>query len=191
MYWRVFVALLLSVGIVFMPAQAPGDDPPPRSPNQTTYKLRTSVIGAAGGPMQASGFRQKGTLAQPIPVGVCSGSGNKLYAGFWSTWAKTIIGVETGPEIFTNKLFQNYPNPFNPTTTIEFSVAKTEPVEITIYNVKGQRVRQLVNQSKQPGLHQVTWDGTNDRSYHVASGVYFYRIRIGSFSEVKKMVVLK
>jgi flagellar hook assembly protein FlgD len=102
----------------------------------------------------------------------------------------TVTGVEELPT-FADRLFQNYPNPFNPTTTIEYTVAKTRPVTITIYNVKGQRVRQLVDESRPPGRHTATWDGTTDRGDVVASGVYFYRIRIGGFTDVKKMVVLK
>jgi hypothetical protein len=69
---RVFVALLLGAGVVFLPVQGLGDDPPPKSPSQPTYQLRTSAIGAAGGPTQNSGFQQQGTLAQPTPVGTPS-----------------------------------------------------------------------------------------------------------------------
>ena len=121
MIWRAICLVLLAAGILLVPSWILEGQSGQKSPAQSTYRLRTSVISAAGGAMQASGFRQKGTLAQPTPVGVCVGSGNTLYAGVWNTWVKTIIGTETEPQIYTNRLFQNYPNPFNPATSIAFT----------------------------------------------------------------------
>ena len=107
MYWRVFVALLLSAGVVFFPVQVLGDDPSPKSASQTTYQLRTSVIGAAGGPAQTSGFRQQGTLAQPTPVGTPTGSGFTLYAGIWKESAGTATAVEEASPVLADRLYQN------------------------------------------------------------------------------------
>jgi hypothetical protein len=191
MYWRIFAALLLSAGIVFLPVQGSGDDPPPKSPSQPTYQLRTATIGAAGGPMQNSGFRQEGTLAQPTPVGTATGSGYGLYSGIWKDWAGPATGVEEEVPVLADQLYQNYPNPFNPTTTIRYAVASNSSVELTIYNVRGQKVRRLVSETKSPGRYTVNWDGTSDQGTRVASGVYFYRIQIGTYTAVKKMVVLK
>jgi hypothetical protein len=191
MYWRIFAALLLSAGVVFLPAPLMGDDPPPQSPSQPTYQLRSSVIGAAGGRMQNSSYQQQGTLAQPTPVGTTSGSGFTLYTGAWKDWAGPAIGVEEGTPVLADQLFQNYPNPFNPTTSISYAVAKQSPVELTIYNVRGQTVKHLVSGIKSPGRYTVDWDGTSDQGTRVASGVYFYRIQIGEYTAVKKMVVLK
>lgn len=191
MYWRTFAALLLSAGVVFLPSQGLGDDPPPGSPNQPAYILRSSVMGAAGGPTQNSGYRQRGTLGQPTPVGTPTGSGFSLHAGVWKEWAGPATAIEEASPALADKLFQNYPNPFNPVTTIVYSVADQNRVELTIFNVRGQKVRRLVSETKSPGRYTINWDGTGDGGARVASGVYFYRIRIGTFSAVKKMIVLK
>jgi len=142
--------------------------------------------------MQSSGFRLIGTLAQAAPAGVCVEPGNTLYAGFWRAWViAAVTGVDDGAhQLPMSRLHQNFPNPFSPTTSIAYTVAQSGPVEITIYNIRGQRVRQLVNEFKPMGRFQLTWDGANDRGTRVAQGIYFYRLRIGSFSEVKKMVIL-
>lgn len=141
--------------------------------------------------MQNSGYQQWGTLAQPTPVGTPTGSGFTLYAGIWKGWRGPATAIEDESPVLADQLFQNYPNPFNPVTTIRYSVAKQSPVELTIYNVRGQKVRRLVSETKSPGRYTVNWDGTSDQGTRVASGVYFYKIQIGTFSTVKKMVVLK
>lgn len=159
---------------------------------QSAFVLRSLVIGAAGTATQTSGFGQRGTLGQPTPIGVSADPGYTLRAGFWGEGGGTATSIGQGtPQVFTDGLYQNYPNPFNPTTTIEYTVARTSQVTITIYDVRGQRVRQLLNESRAPGRHRTMWDGTTDQESSVASGIYFYRLRIGTFSDVKKMVILK
>jgi len=84
-----------------------------------------------------------------------------------------------------------YPNPFNPTTTISFCIKEKTPVELVIYNILGQKVRTLVNQPLEPGEHSVVWNGTDNKGRSVASGIYFYRMKAGNYSETKKMVLKK
>ena len=88
-------------------------------------------------------------------------------------------------------LSQNYPNPFNPVTEIEFSLPKSTDVRLTIYNMLGQRVTTLVDQYLDAGFYSVDWDGSNDAGSPVSSGVYFYRLSVGEFSEARKMLLLK
>ena len=88
-------------------------------------------------------------------------------------------------------LSQNYPNPFNPETAIEFSLPEASDVELTIYNVLGQQVRVLVNGSYSAGVQRVAWNGRDDHGQRVSSGVYFYRLTSGSFSQTRKMMLLK
>jgi hypothetical protein len=89
-------------------------------------------------------------------------------------------------------LSQNYPNPFNPTTTITYTLAERADVSLRIYNVAGQLIRTLVNETGSPGeVHTATWDGRNDAGQSVSSGVYFYRLTAGSYVQTKKMVLLK
>ncbi len=92
-------------------------------------------------------------------------------------------------------LFQNYPNPFNPSTTIMFdlpwSANITNHVSLTVYNIRGRRVRALINSDLEPGKHKVHWDGRNDRGESVSSGNYLYTLKVGSERFTRKMTVLK
>jgi hypothetical protein len=88
-------------------------------------------------------------------------------------------------------LSQNYPNPFNPTTKIEFTLAKSGFVTLQIYDTLGRKVRTLVSEELSSGYKSVIWDGKNDDGDDVASGVYFYQLKVGDFSEPKKMLLLK
>jgi hypothetical protein len=88
-------------------------------------------------------------------------------------------------------LSQNAPNPFNPATTIQFGLAAQERVTISIFDVSGRLVRTLVDGPRSAGLYKETWDGRDAGGSAVASGVYFYRLRAGTFSETKKMVLTR
>jgi hypothetical protein len=93
---------------------------------------------------------------------------------------------------YRNTLSQNYPNPFNPQTTIDFTVKELAPVSVKIYNVRGQLVKTLVDDRFAPGItHTVSWDGRNNAGQQVSSGVYFYKLVTNSFTQTKKMVLLK
>lgn len=83
------------------------------------------------------------------------------------------------------------PNPFNPTTTIAYEVPASGHADIIVYDVQGRRIRTLVSNVVTAGVHEVVWDGRDDRGNLVASGLYLYRLRSGSIVETKKMVLLK
>jgi hypothetical protein len=83
-------------------------------------------------------------------------------------------------------LSQNYPNPFNPVTTIGYSLAARSGVSLIVYNTLGQSVATLVDEIQEPGTHDAKFDGSR-----FASGVYFYRMHAGSFTESKKLILLK
>jgi hypothetical protein len=93
----------------------------------------------------------------------------------------------------TYSLYQNYPNPFNPTTMISFSLnsENTEDTELIIYNLKGQKVKILVNKVLPAGEHSVVWDGKDDNNKPVSSGIYFYQLKVGDFEQTKKMILMK
>ncbi|HEY9166525.1 MAG TPA: right-handed parallel beta-helix repeat-containing protein [Candidatus Kryptonia bacterium] len=98
-----------------------------------------------------------------------------------------IIGKPT-----SYQLDQNYPNPFNPTTTIGYQLPDDNThVVLNIYSITGQVVRTLVDANQNAGNYKATWDGTNNSGVQVSSGVYFYRIAAGKFSQVKKLLLLK
>ncbi len=92
--------------------------------------------------------------------------------------------VSAAPTVFA--LEQNYPNPFNPTTTIGYSVPAAAHVAIAVYSALGQKVAQLVNETKTPGSYSVGFSGTR-----LGSGIYFVRMTAGSYTETKKMLLLK
>ncbi len=89
------------------------------------------------------------------------------------------------------KLYQNYPNPFNPETNIRFDLQKKDFVNLQIYDINGKLVKTLINNEKQAGIFNITWDGKNALGRSVASGVYIYRIITRSQDMSKKMILLK
>ena len=87
--------------------------------------------------------------------------------------------------------FSNYPNPFNPSTTISFSILKDRNSELSIYNIKGQKVKQLVSDQLPAGEYSVVWDGRDENNQLVSSGIYLYKLRAGDFEKTRKMILLK
>ena len=88
-------------------------------------------------------------------------------------------------------LDQNYPNPFNPSTNIRYSLDKSGPVSLDIYNIKGQLVKNLCTEAQDKGSHTVVWNGTDNSGSACSSGVYFYRLRTSDNTLVRKMLMLK
>jgi hypothetical protein len=110
--------------------------------------------------------------------------------------AANYLDLNKGPDgIFTSPvgnlpykfaLEQNYPNPFNPTTTISYNVPTASDVKIAVFDVLGQEITTLVNEQKMPGTYQASFDASN-----LTSGVYFYQMQAGSFSETRKMMLVR
>ena len=88
-------------------------------------------------------------------------------------------------------LHSNYPNPFNPTTTIPYSISRSSPVRLTIYNVLGKAVRTLVNKNQPAGEYQIQWDGQNEAGQRVSSGIFVVEMRAGEFVKRQKMMLLR
>ncbi len=100
--------------------------------------------------------------------------------------------------VLDNEIIQNYssitnhPNPFNPTTTIEFSIQNDAEVELSIYNIKGQTIKTLVNNDFTKGSHSIIWNGDDESGDSVSSGVYLYKLNVnGKVEAVKKCLLLK
>ncbi len=103
----------------------------------------------------------------------------------------TVSNDDNSVPMVTSVLKQNYPNPFNPETTINFFLAKQGQVFIDIYDIKGRKVKSLVEDYFTQGNHSVVWNGENDQGNNVSSGIYLYKMRNGSFSSSRKMILLK
>ena len=101
----------------------------------------------------------------------------------------SVGGDQITPTQFT--LEQNYPNPFNPTTDIAFSLDRSEEVNLSIYNMLGQKVRTLVNGTRPSGMHILQWDGRDENGRNLSTGIYLYTLTSGSTSITKKMALMK
>ena len=126
--------------------------------------------------------------SQGFPSGTCNCSGALPNEGYDCNgiWLNNDVSL---PMEF--KLYDNFPNPFNPTTNIMFDVPKVDFIEITIYNINGQKVKDLHSGYFAPGQHSVLWNGTDNYGGTVASGVYFYSMKATGFDRKNKMVLIK
>ena len=98
----------------------------------------------------------------------------------------TVSVDDIADPLYTFQLSDNYPNPFNPSTAISYEIPKRSEVSIKIYDITGRLVTTLVDDVKNAGKHTVTF-----RANNLSSGVYFYRLQAGSYSAVKRMMLLK
>lgn len=103
----------------------------------------------------------------------------------------TAPGAPTTPEVFETGGLAFYPNPFNPSGTVSFSLAEKMHTEVSIYNVKGQKIITLVNLDLDKGKHLIPWNGKDKYGVPCATGVYFYQINTRNYSEIKKIMLLK
>jgi photosystem II stability/assembly factor-like uncharacterized protein len=114
----------------------------------------------------------------------------------WISGNGTILKTSTGGSVFIQflstempsgySLEQNYPNPFNPITNIKFNISKSDFVSLKVYDLLGKEISSLVNESLKPGTYQVQFDAKN-----LSSGIYFYCLKTKSFTETKRMILLK
>jgi hypothetical protein len=126
---------------------------------------------------------------RPDPVG------QKFDIGAWEYSSQVVSVPEPLPGNGTGEnviLLPNYPNPFNPQTTIVFELSRRESVSLRVLDISGRLVRVLIRaENHTPGRHEVVWNGRDDAGRQVASGTYFYRLEAGSYSETKRMVLVK
>ena len=123
-------------------------------------------------------------------------SDNKIFAATHGRGMFSTTIVTSVKELEVNlpgdfELSQNYPNPFNPSTKFRYALPEGRNVKVIVYDLNGRRVAELVNNYQNAGTYEVTWNGKNDSGIQVASGTYIYSIEAGTFTQVRKMVLLK
>jgi len=150
--------------------------------DNTSYTTSSNVFGTSAPNMTwhyhldgSSGCTMTGGTTQAVRPNICFRV--NLLVGYNS------ISNQVPGEF---SLEQNYPNPFNPSTSIRFGIPKQNHVKLIVYDILGREVKTLVNELRKPGIYEAVFDGTN-----FASGVYFYRIEAGDYTNVKKMVLIK
>ena len=102
------------------------------------------------------------------------------------------LSVENGdilPDQF--ELHANFPNPFNPTTSINYDLPENASVSLMIYDIMGREIKHLVNEAQNAGFKAIMWDGTNNFGQQVGTGMYLYQIKAGSFTQTRKMLLMK
>ncbi len=146
--------------------------------NQNNDHKASGYTDSLGNYSFSSSLIQNGT---PVNI-VVTGKNLQPYDG--EMILTSVNNISQNPRSYS--LSQNYPNPFNPVTHLEFGISNLEFVSLKVYDVLGNEIKTLVNEMKTPGLYNVEFDGSS-----LSSGIYFYKISAGKFTEVKKMTLLK
>ena len=185
----------------------------PATPEQIVTTLAVYSDGGAGDNGRAAIIKNV-RLESGIPTGVCIHSGfglgallsdasratllSKTFVTDFGLWDMGYVGVINGVDapVVTNSRFgfdlaQSSPNPFATSTQIRFSVPNRAHVSIEVYNILGQRVRTLVDESMEANSYVREWDGRADTGERVSSGIYFYKMVAGDYSATRKTVLLK
>ena len=157
---------------------------------------KTAALASGESKIIQFGFIPSGNVGDTVQALISFVSNDPT--GFKIIGAQGVIGSPTSvddddqPAVpLVYQLYQNYPNPFNATTTIRFALPKFSNVEIAIYNSLGQLVKRLVDGEFTAGNHRVRWDGRNELSESVGSGVYFVTLRTDDFYQSRKILFLK
>ena len=132
-------------------------------------------------------------ISAPITINAFMINGTSLYAGTSAgIWRRPLSEIVTQAgetsTLFPKEYFlgQNYPNPFNPTTTIRYALPSSAHVKLTLHDILGREIATLVNEEQSAGWKEVQWNASS-----VSSGIYFYKLSVGSFVETKKMMMVK
>jgi hypothetical protein len=188
------VSAMLGLILVFAFSLTPGQ--------ASAIKMVRDVMDGGGAMwLETASYKLSSSLGQSI-IGDPTGVDTILYTGFWNPRIiqMTPVEWEEVEEVQLPREFglsQNFPNPFNPATVIEYALPRASEVKIEIYNILGQKVRNLLDKRQEPGYKTIQWDGKDWNGREVSSGIYFYRIVAhtvhGSedFVKCKKMTLLK
>ncbi|MCF7918325.1 MAG: T9SS type A sorting domain-containing protein [Candidatus Cloacimonetes bacterium] len=120
---------------------------------------------------------------------------NDVFGSILEPYALHTLPLTDGDEnlipVLETRLQALYPNPFNPELHIKYSLSENTPVEIVMFNIKGQKVKTLVNETQESGWYHLSWTGDNDDHNPIASGVYFLQIKADGYQEMRKVLLMK
>ena len=177
--------LLISIGDVFLAETV-------HPSGGSSFLLERCVLSSGGCPGAATAFMSNGTLGQSTPLGEGLAGDKLLRTGFWAWPLGAASGLATlSAQPINDYLFQNVPNPFRLSTTIEYMLSEESMVRISVFNVRGQRVRTLVAENQDSGRHGAVWDGLDSSGQKVSPGIYFYRLDTDNYRTVRKMVLAR
>ena len=156
------------------------------SEKEVVWKYINHVVNDSIVPQATSGIDHNQVFrCYKYDAGYPGFSGKELEAG------EPLKVFNENNEVKSFKLYDNYPNPFNPTTTIEFLIKARNSVTITIFDMMGNTIKTLANQTMEPGSKSITWDSLDENNNPASSGVYFYSLQIGQQNQTKKMILLR
>ncbi len=158
------------------------------TPAAPAYRLPRQEIGVSAVHSSGGTFGCRASFGSS-PVGWDAGASFQQGIGFWYTLPRPLITAigDDSPEVrFPSRLDQNTPNPFNPRTTIRFAVSTSGPVKLELFDLRGRRIAILLDQEMTAGEHEVVFHPTD-----LASGVYVYRLRAGSFRQSRCITLIK
>jgi hypothetical protein len=150
-------------------------------------------LSTAGGLVSGDKFSSISIVGQATPIGIAEGQNFFIGSGFINIISTEGEDIVSAIELTENDLIpnefslqQNYPNPFNPLTTIKYDIKELTMVELKVFDILGREVATLVNDEKPVGYYEIKFNASN-----LPSGIYFYRLKAGSYIETKKMVLMK
>jgi hypothetical protein len=179
------ILIIVSFGVVL-------EAEPAESSAGSSLSLERMVLSSGGSAGMALAWSGNGTLGQFAPPGASLAGTRILLSGFWALPSNAMSGRQDLIDVPRGDcLLQNVPNPFGATTRIEYILSGESTVKVSVFNVRGQRVRTLVAATQAPGRHAALWDGLDGEGRAVSPGIYFYRLDTDEHGAIRKMVLAR
>ena len=159
--------------------------------DEMTYETEKSLIHLYAWISDTYGVEPKVLKGHRDYFGNTSCPGDNVWGMLPELRSEIALFILYGDQPTRFALFQNYPNPFNSSTTLHYDLPEASQVKITIYDILGKEVIQLINQEQNYGYKKIVWNGKNKIGNVVAPGIYLYKAELGSLIEIKKMILLK
>jgi len=156
-----------------------------------SYRCDWNVVGIGGGEMSSTAYRCGSTAGQTA-VGTMTSSAYQAFIGFWQIEEQ--VGIEevkkgSRDPVAETRLYSPTPNPARSHVAIRYSLAKDGPVSLSIHDLTGRRIRQLVASNLKPGAYKVAWNGADDRGRLLGNGVYLLKFSAGDYRQTEKLVL--